>query len=56
MCLCHIVSGNICYVKSALKTHDKTTWKRKRMVLFIRIEVYNWVLPDKSQTKTVMST
>ena len=25
--LCHIVSGNIGYVKSALKTHDKTNGK-----------------------------
>ena len=30
--------------------------KQKRMVLFIRIEVYYWILPNKSQTKIKMST
>ena len=28
--------------------------KQKRMVLFIRIEVYYWTTPNKSQTKIVM--
>ena len=26
-----------------------------RMVLLIRIEIYYWILPNKSQTKIVMS-
>ena len=30
MCLCHIVSGNIRYVKNALKTHVKTNEKTKK--------------------------
>ena len=29
MCLCHIVSGNMRYVKIALKSHDKTNGKTK---------------------------
>ena len=30
MCLCHIESSNIRYVKNALKTHDKTNGKTKK--------------------------
>ena len=30
MCLCPIVSGNICYVKTCFKTHDKTKEKTKK--------------------------
>ena len=53
MCLCSIVSGNISYVKKCFKNSQKV--KQKRMVLFIRIAVYHWILPNKSQTKIVMS-
>ena len=33
----------------------KLKGKQKRMVLFIRIEVYYWILLNKSQMKIVMS-
>ena len=33
----------------------KLKGKQKRMVLFIRTELYFWILPNKSQTKIVMS-
>ena len=37
------------------KLTTKPKGKEKRMVLFIIIEVYYWILPDKIQTKIVMS-
>ena len=55
MCLCHIVSGNIRYVKKCFKNHDKTNRKKMRLVLFIRIEVYYLILPNKSLTENVIS-
>ena len=32
----------------------KLKGKQKRMVLFIKIEVYYWILPNEIQTKIVM--
>ena len=56
MCLCCIISSNIRYVKNIpKKLMTKLKGKQKRMVLFIRAEVYHYVLLDKSQTKIVMS-
>ena len=56
MCLCRIVSVNTHYVKKCFKKlTTKLKGKQKRMVFFIRIEVYYWILPNKSQTKIVMS-
>ena len=58
------MSGNICYVKNALKLTTKLMGKRKRMVLFIRIEImflfirieiYYSILPNKSQTEIAIS-
>ena len=57
MCL-YVIYYLLTYVtqKNALKTHDKTKGKRKENgFTSIRIEVYYWVLPDKSQTKIIMS-
>ena len=34
----------------------KLKGKQKRMVLFIVIKLYYWILPNKSQTKIIMST
>ena len=55
MCLCRIVSGNICYVKMLQKLASVLKGKQKKVALFIRIELYDWILSDKSQTNIVMT-
>ena len=38
------------------KLATKLKGKQKGVVLFISIQVYYWILPNKSQRKIVMST
>ena len=52
MCLCHIVSGNIRYVKNALKTHDKTNGKTKEHgFIYSNRGIILLILANKSQTE-----
>ena len=43
-------------VTNALIIHNKTKGKTKQKSLFCRIEIYYWILPNKSQTKIVIPT
>ena len=41
-------------VTNASIIHNKTKGKTKQKGLFCRIEIYYWILPNKSQAKIVM--